>query len=101
MGGNAKGVWQVVVRAPDFLSASDLQVRLLPRYSRVRPASDDDACDLVVETRDVSAVLHGVHEWLVFHAFAEVALVVDRREYRMQGRASTYSAAAPARGPVG
>lgn len=79
----------VVVDAPGFVAATDLQVRLRGSAASVRSRASGDDFEVMLETRDVPAVLHALQEWVDTLALQEVSLFLDGRPYVLQRRART------------
>jgi hypothetical protein len=75
----------VVVEAPGFLSATDLQVRLA-EFAPTVQFCGDAAYEVTLAVRELLSLLGPLQAWVDQCTLDEVALSIDAKQYRMYPR---------------
>jgi hypothetical protein len=75
----------VVVEAPGFLSATDLQVRLA-EFAPTVQFCGDAVYEVTLAARELPSLLHPLQAWVDQCPLDEVAVTIDAKQYRMYPR---------------
>jgi hypothetical protein len=76
----------ISVEAPDFITATDLQLRLRDHRPSLRPHGDGQSYELGLVVRDPRPVLGRLQEWLEEFGLGEIVVRVGSRPYQMRSR---------------